>query len=76
MKWTDNLPSEVYRRLCACRTKKSDLPMLVDAKWGWLKATGKADRFTKEDALISILELLDCNCVDIDLTADEYSELI
>jgi len=31
--------------------------------------------FTKEDALISVLELLDCNSQFFDLTTDEYKEL-
>lgn len=75
-KWTDELNNEVYERLCDCRTIKADLPALVNAKWNAYKAQGKQERgFTKEDALIAILELLDCNGRYIDLTEDEYNEL-
>lgn len=76
--WTDKLSSEVYTRLCNCRTIKADLPELVNAKWIWLKAKGKdKDGFTKEDALVAILELLDANSISWvwDLTKDEYNEL-
>ena len=30
--------------------------------------------FTKEDALVAVLELLDSNGQDIDLTTDEYND--
>jgi len=75
-KWINVLPEDVYRRLCACHTRKSDIKTLVDAKWSYYKETGK-DKigFTKEDALISVLELLDCNSIDVDITKDEYNEL-
>lgn len=75
-KWTEHLNSGVYQRLCNCQTIKSDLPSLVSAKWLFYKETGKDTQgFTKEDALIAILELLDCNSQYIDLTKDEYNEL-
>ena len=75
-KWTDNLTSNVYGRLCACRTIKADLPELVNVKWLSFLQNGKADRgFTKEDALVAILELLECNSVNIDLTIEEYNAL-
>ena len=75
-KWTDNLPESVYARLCNCQTLKADLPALVNAKWLDYVKSGK-DRagFTKEDALISVLELLDCNSSGIEITKDEYSDL-
>lgn len=78
MKWTDCLNSEVSERLGNCRSLKSDLPDLVNAKWASLKQAGKdKEGFTKEDALVSVLELLDCNGQDLgaDLTVDEYNEL-
>lgn len=75
-KWINHLPEEVYIRLCNCKTRKSDLPTLVDAKWLSYKENGKAEQgFTKEDALVAVLELLDCNSCSFDLTKDEYDEL-
>lgn len=75
--WTDRLPEDVHARLCDCRTQKKDLPALVNAKWIRYKEQGKDKKgFTKEDALVAILELLDCNGCYIDLTDEEYSELI
>lgn len=73
MKWTDRLESGVYGRLCSCNSRMSDIEPLVNAKWGSMKETGKDQKgFTKEDALISILELLECNGQFFDLTAEEY----
>lgn len=75
-KWTENLPADIYTRLCNCKTRKEDLQTLVNAKWRAYKEEGKEKRrFTKEDALIEILELLDCNSIIIDLTEEEYNEL-
>lgn len=75
-KWTDNLPNDVYDRLCHCCTIRADLPALVNAKWLSFVESGKADQgFTKEDALVDILDLLDCNCCYTDLTREEYDSL-
>lgn len=77
-KWTDNLSNDVSNRLGNCKSIKEDLPVLVNAKWAWLKKQGKdKEGFTKEDALIQILELLDSNGQNVltDLTVDEYDEL-
>lgn len=75
-KWTDYLSEDVYSRLCNCQTRKSDLPNLVNAKWSSLIDAGKDKAgFTKEDALIAVLELLDCNSCCFDLTAEEYNNL-
>lgn len=75
-RWTDRLNSEVYGRLCNCRSRKSDLEALVNARWAWLRDQGK-DRqgYTREDALVQVLEIVDCNGQCIDLTVDEYDEL-
>lgn len=76
--WTKYLGNDVYMRLCECRTIKSDLPMLVNAKWLDMKDKGKdKEGWTKEDALVNVLELLDCNSISWawDLTKDEYNEL-
>lgn len=76
-KWTEYLSREVYLRLANCMTLKSDLVDLVNAKWLSYKESGK-DRqgFTKEDALVSVLELLYSNGIDFDLTIAEYDEII
>lgn len=76
--WTEYLSEDVFIRLCDCRTIKEDLPKLVNAKWLAFKENGKAAQgWTKEDALVIILELLDCNSISWvwDLTKDEYNEL-
>lgn len=76
MKWTEALEKGVYERLCACASTKEDLEKLVEARWGYLKKTGMTEKgFTKEDALVSVMEILDENGVEFDLTADEYAEL-
>ena len=76
-KWTDNLPNDVYLRLCECRNTKKDIGVLVNTRWAWMKTKEKYNGFKKEDALVYILELLDCNSqYEIaDLTVDEYNEL-
>lgn len=75
--WTDRLELGVYKRLCDCRSRRKDIAQLVEAKWADYKSKG-FDRqgLTKEDALVSILELLECNNQFFDLTKDEYNELI
>lgn len=71
--WTDKLPEDVYSRLCNCRSRRSDLTTLVDVKWAVMVSVGKkAAGFTKEDALVSILDLLDCNGQFFDLSQAEY----
>lgn len=75
-KWVDYLNSDVYERLCACRTIKADLKQLVNAKWLSYIDNGKAAQgFIKEDALVAVLEHLECNSCYFDLTKEEYSEL-
>ncbi len=74
--WLKYLSPDVYDRLCSCKTIRADLQELVNAKWLFYKEAGKADQgFTKEDALVDVLELLDCNSRYFDLTVDEYNEL-
>ncbi len=76
IRWTDFMSSDVYERLCACRTIKADLPELVGAMWTAYQKDGKAARgFTKEDALVLVLEILDCNSCFFDLTKEEYDDL-
>lgn len=75
-KWTDRLREEVYNRLAACSTIRADLPELVAAKWATDKEAGKeAQGYTKEDAVVSVLELMDSNGRDFELTIDEYRDL-
>lgn len=75
-KWADALSDDVYTRLCNCRTLKADLPELVNAKWQSYIDSGKADGgFTKEDALVSVLELLESNSQVFDLGKEEYDSL-
>ena len=80
--WTDFLQKvepSVYGRLCACRNTKSDLPILVDTTWAWFQYKGKDKKgFTKEDALVQVLEWLDSNdqWELADLDESEYQDLI
>ena len=75
-KWVEYLESGVYNRLCNCTTIKEDLSALVNARYRSYKDNGKLEKgFTKEDALVEILELLDCNGQFFDLSRDEYDEL-
>ena len=76
-KWTYNLPEDVYKRLCECRNIKEDLPILVNARWCWIKQQDRLIGFRKVDALVYVLDLLDSNCqFDLtNITRDEYNEL-
>lgn len=74
----DYLKTDVYERLCNCCSRKEDLPYLVNARWRIMQDKGKdKEGFTKEDALIQVLELLDSNGQwELgDLTREEYDEL-
>lgn len=72
-----SLTSECYLRLCECRSVKTDLPQLVNSVWLWWKETGKGETYTKADAVVYIMELLEANsqCELSDLTVDEFNEL-
>lgn len=77
MKWTTYLKPDVLGRLTACRSRKDDLENLVSAKWLEMVDAGKDKQgFTREDALVCVLEHLDCNSQYFDLTRDEYNALI
>lgn len=76
--WLQYLSEDVYMRLCHCCTIKKDLQELVNAKWRAYQDAGKDKKgFTKEDALIAVLEHIECNGNDLgaDLTVDEYNDL-
>lgn len=79
MDWTKNLERDVYERLCDCRSLKSDIPKLVNAKWASYKESGrdKKEGLTKENALIAVLDLLDCNSQPFgdNLTEAEWDSL-
>lgn len=71
------LSEAVYNRLADCRNLKSDLQELTDAMWKDLQDKGKDKQgFTKEDALCQVLDWLEYNSQDFDLTKEEYNELI
>ena len=74
-KWTDNLPSAVYNRLCDCVNTKEDVSVLVNARWKWMQDNKKPG--TKEDALVYVFELLDSNGQEdlCDVSRAEYIEL-
>lgn len=75
--WTDHLENDVATRLANCNSLKIDIIPLTDAKWAAMKEAGKDKQgFTKEDALVAVLELLDSNGQCFDLTTDEYNEII
>ena len=71
-KWTDLLEEGVSVRLAECRSRKSDILPLAQAKWATIK---NDPDFTKEDALVQILDLLDSNDQFFDLTKAEYDGL-
>lgn len=76
MAWTDHLNGEVLTRLCNCRSRKSDIEPLVNARWLSMVEAGKDKQgLTKEDALCEVLDLLDSNGQFFDFTVDEYHEL-
>lgn len=72
-KWTDLLNEEVYIRLANCTSVKRDILPLTQAKWTFLKDNGKYD---KEDILVSILDLLDSNGRFMDLSKNEYADIL
>lgn len=75
--WIDKLPEDVARRLGNCRSTRADIRTLVDVKWAYMCQTGKrGEGFTKEDALVSILDLLDSNGRSFDLSKAEYDSLM
>lgn len=75
-RWTDRLPEDVQNRLANCRSRQSDIPILVNVKWAAMVESGKKEEgFTKEDALVSILDLLDSNGQFFDLSKAEYDGL-
>ena len=74
--WMKNLPADVENRLANCRSRRSDIGILVNVKWAAMVADGmKEQGFVKEDALVYILDLLDSNGQFVDLSRGEYDAL-
>ena len=74
--WMKNLPEDVENRLGNCRSRRSDIEILVNVKWADMVADGmKEQGFVKEDALVYVLDLLDSNGQWFDLTRGEYDAL-
>ncbi len=72
-KWR-NLPPNVYDRLCSCSSIKSDMLPLSRCVYHWnIEKSGHCD---PEDAVVEVLELLDCNSCFFDLEVDEYKEIL
>ena len=74
-KWTDTLSEDVYVRLCNCRSRKEDILPLAQAKWSYIKSRF-GDKYGKEDALVSVVEHLDCNGQDFELTREEWNDIL
>lgn len=76
--WVDYLHGEVYCRWLDRETIKLDLPILLDAKCQWAQDTGHYNGYTKDDTLVDILDLLDCNGLDsvTELTIEEWRNLV
>ena len=74
MGWLDALPSDARSRLANCKSTKEDILLLAKAKWAQLKK--REGGWAREDALVAVLELLDCNSQDFDLTREEYDGII
>ena len=72
-RWTDGLDEHVYARLGNCCSRKSDILPLAQAKWNSMRDDPE---YTKENALIEILDLLDCNSQFFDLSKAEYDGII
>lgn len=77
-KWVDYLPCDVYKRLCECRSTKSDLVPLTQAKWIMIQNNHSDELFgaTKDDALVLVLDHLDWNNQYFDLTKDEWDNIV
>ena len=75
--WLDYLPHNVYMRLVQYKTIKEELSILLDAKWQWAQNEGRYNSYTKDDMLVDILDLLDCNGLEIvtELTIEEWRNL-
>lgn len=73
--WSDSLPADVWDRLCHCRSRKEDILPLAQAKWSYIKAKF-GDKYCKEDALVLVVEHLDSNNQDFELTREEWNDIL
>lgn len=71
--WTETLSEDVYQRFCSGQSTKNDIVPLTQARWNFIKEN---EKFCKEDALVYVLELLESNSCDFDLTVNEYNEVL
>lgn len=77
LNWTNRLPVDIYRRLCECRNLKKDVRPMMEARWAEMVERGKdKEGFTKEDALVDVLDHLDWNNQWFDFTQEEYQALL
>ena len=72
--WGDSLPDDVWNRLCHCRSRKEDILPLAQAKWTYLDSKNR--KYCKEDALVCVIEHLDCNGQDFELTREEWDDIL
>lgn len=76
--WIEYLPPDVSSRLASCCNTKEDVPILVDARWRWIKENRPNEGFIKADAVVDVFEWLDSNSQYYlcDVSQEEYDELI
>lgn len=73
--WIDLLDSDVRERLATCSSTRDDILPLTKAFWNCnLKNSGKD--YSVEDALVSVLRLVDENGRYFDLTSDERDDIL
>lgn len=73
-KWTDLLDEHIYARLCNCCSRRTDILPLARAKYCFEKS--RNEEYKKEQALIEILDHLDCNSQFFDLSQAEYDGIL
>ncbi len=65
----NGLDSDIYNRLCDCRSLKADILPLA-------KCIHKNKGYDAEQSLVYVLEHLECNSQDFDLTKEEFEDLM
>lgn len=70
--WTDLLKGDIRDRLYNCTSKKGDIRPLTEARYTFMKT---APGYTREQALVDILDYLDSNGRFFDLTGEEWDRL-
>ena len=75
----DYLPEDVLGRLADCKSRKSDIPYLANARYNYLVKTGRPeDAATKEEALDYVNEhIASNNQLDLcDYIIENYDRLL